>query len=390
MRPALGNLVTVLTTRGRPRQRAPLVLVTGLVLGLAFLLAMQSAGARARAPGAAGARTIRADKSGVVAGAARAAAGSKRVYWGAWIGNQFTGVEAPWDMNAVAKFTRLTGKRLSLIHFSSPFADCRSRRCVPYIFPTQAFSRVRSYGAIPFFSWGSIAKPIRKTASRYALRTIVAGKHDAYIRAWAIGARNWGHPFFLQYDWEMNGSWYPWSEGVNGNRPGEFVRAWRHVHDIFTKVGATNVTWVWCPNADPGGVFSPLYPLYPGRSYVDWTCINVYNRNKPWLTFDTLFRSTYSLVSRIAPTKPIAIGEIGSTEKGGSKAGWITDVLTQLPVRYPLVRAFLWFEKYDSGYDWPIETSKSSTRAFARGIASPLYASNVFDALPAGRIRPPS
>ena len=180
------------------------------------------------------------------------------------------------------------------------------------------------------------------------------------------------------------------SEGVAGNRPGEFVRAWRHVHDIFTKVGATNVTWVWCPNSDPGGVFSPLYPLYPGSAYVDWTCINVYNRAKPWLTFDTLFSSTYNLVSLIAPTKPIAIGEIGTTEQGGSKARWITDVLTKIPARYPLVRAFLWFEKYDSGYDWPIETSKASTRAFARGIASPVWASNLFDALPAGRIRPPS
>ncbi len=35
--------------------------------------------------------------------------------------------------------------------------------------------------------------------------------------------------------------------GVNGDQPGEFVAAWRHVHDIFTSVGATNATWVWCP-----------------------------------------------------------------------------------------------------------------------------------------------
>src|SRR5207245_4433606 len=41
MRPALGNLVTVLTTRSRRsshRRRAPLALVTVLMLGLALLL----------------------------------------------------------------------------------------------------------------------------------------------------------------------------------------------------------------------------------------------------------------------------------------------------------------------------------------------------------------
>ena len=50
----------------------------------------------------------------------------------------------------------------------------------------------------------------------------------------------------------MNGNWFAWMEGVNGNQPGEYVAAWRHVHDIFTAVGATNVSWVWCPNVDPG------------------------------------------------------------------------------------------------------------------------------------------
>ena len=33
----------------------------------------------------------------------------------------------------------------------------------------------------------------------------------------------------------MNGWWWPWSEQLNGNNPGEFVAAWRHVHDIFVQ-----------------------------------------------------------------------------------------------------------------------------------------------------------
>ena len=68
---------------------------------------------------------------------------------------------------------------------------------------------------------------------------MISGKYDSYIpQNVAEDARDWGHPFFLRFDWEMNGNWFPWSEGVNGNQSGEFVAAWRHVHDIFTSVGA--------------------------------------------------------------------------------------------------------------------------------------------------------
>jgi beta-mannanase len=30
----------------------------------------------------------------------------------------------------------------------------------------------------------------------------------------------------------MNGNWFSWSERTNVNQPGEYVAAWRHVHDI--------------------------------------------------------------------------------------------------------------------------------------------------------------
>ena len=83
------------------------------------------------------------------------------------------------------------------------------------------------------------------------------------------------------------------------------------------------------------------------------------------------------------------IGETASTEQGGSKAAWITDMLTvQLPNAYPQVKAFLWFDKFDSGMDWPIETSSAATAAFAGGISSGIYASNQFGSLGGGTIKP--
>jgi hypothetical protein len=292
-------------------------------------------------------------------------------------------------MRAVAKFQRLTGKGLSVLHFSSPFAACRGGECSSYSFPVAAFENVRKYGAIPFFSWGSSSTPLQTYEPGFTLGSLIDGSHDSYIRAWALAAKSWGHPFFLQFDWEMNGTWYPWGEGANSNRHGEFVEAWRHVHDIFTSVGATNATWVWCPNVDPSGSFTPLYSLYPGDAYVDWTCLNGYNRNAPWMSFDELYGSTYRVIDRIAPSKPMIIGEIASTEVGGSKAAWITDVLSgSLQARYPLIRGLLWFEKY-AGNAYPIETSKSSLRAFVRGIASPAFVSNVYAGLGGPKVKPP-
>ena len=45
----------------------------------------------------------------------------------------------------------------------------------------------------------------------------------------------------------------------------------------------------------------------------------------------------------------MVIGEIGSTEHGGSKADWIADVLEPVPTEYPQIRGLLWFDKFDDG-----------------------------------------
>jgi beta-mannanase len=319
------------------------------------------------------------------------------VFWGAWIGNQLTGNQPPWDMTAVTKFEGMTHKKLSILNFSAPFANCSSSPCSFYKFPASEMNTIRSHGSIPFYSWASQSIPSTKEEPNFQLSDVIAGTYDSYIREWATAAKNWGHPFFLRFNWEMNGRWFPWSEGVNGNKPGEFVTAWRHVHDIFTSVGANNVSWVWCPNIDPGNIFLNLASQYPGNEYVDWTGLDGYNWGtnpaKPdrWRSFDELYKSTYRQITEtIAPSKPMIIGEISSTEYGGSKAAWIKDTLAKIPTEYPKIRGVLWFEKYDSNMDWPIETSSGATEAFASAINSPAYTGNEFASLGSGKIQPPN
>jgi Glycosyl hydrolase family 26 len=310
------------------------------------------------------------------------------IYWGATIGDQFTGVAAPWDMRPVQRLESMLGKRFSLIGFSQPFADCTGPRCVFIGFPLTPLENVRRHGSIPFFSWGSQRTPSSLEQPGFQLRDVIDGKFDGLIREFAVKTRDWGHPMFLRFNWEMNGDWFPWSEGVNGNKPGEYVLAWRHVHDLFRSVGADNVTWVWCPNSTHR---EGIRGQYPGDAYVDWTCLDGFNwgesNSQGWLSFGGIFRRGYQILREISPDKPTILGEVASTNLGGNKAAWISNMLDRIP---PGIRGFLWFNVHDRGTNWPLEVGPNPARAFREGIRDPRFVTNRYGGLEASPIRPPA
>jgi mannan endo-1,4-beta-mannosidase len=319
------------------------------------------------------------------------------LYWGVYLDG------VPWDMNKLETFETALDKKVSIVHWGQPWWHCYSK-CGYQDFNAQVkqYDAVRLHGAIPLIDWASwdySVSPIEQQP-QFTLRSIINGDHDAFIREWATQARDWGHPFFLRFDWEMNGNWYPWSEILNNNQTGEFVTAWRHVHDIFTDVGATNVTWVWCVSAEYIDSL-PLQSLYPGDAYVDWVGMDGFNwgqaRGAPWQSFRTILEPTYQMLSTLAPSKPIMIGEVSSTENdpaagaGQSKAAWIKDALTQtLPNNFPKVKALVWFDWYQpsEGYHWEIDSSKESLAAFKESIDSAYYVASVSRELPKQAIDP--
>jgi beta-mannanase len=271
------------------------------------------------------------------------------------------------------------GKAPSIVPFNLPFEGC-STSCNDYTFPLTQMDAVNAYGAITMLNWSSMSSPLQTNEPAFNLANVANGAFDSYITSFAQAAKQWGHPFLLRFDWEMNGNWFPWGSMANGNTAAEFVAAWRHVHDIFTSVGATNATWVWCPNVDFENQFTSLAKLYPGDNYVDWTCMDGYNDGNTngaggWRSFNQIFASTYQKITALAPTKPMLIGETGSSETGGSKAGWITDMFNQLP-NYPNLHGLVYYDQYSGGYDWPLETSQSAINAFKAGIANPAYQPN--------------
>ncbi len=400
--PVVGFLVGALVLcAGMALARAPRDRAAGAIGGLSSLANARAVSAGGPSCAAASkARRINPSKGRrrlVCGGAGPASSARRPLYWGATIGSQLTGEQAPWDMGAVSKFEGLVGKPVSLIQFFQPFADCSGGACKPYSFPLTPMESIRAHGSIPVLSWSSAALPTSVDQPEFQLADVIEGHFDSYLTQFAEAAKAWGHPFFLRFDWEMNENWMQWSEGVNGNKPGEFVAAWRHVHDIFTAVGATNATWVWCPYVDPNSSARELASFYPGDEYVDWTALDGYNWGtnpsapRGWRTFDQVFSSTYGAVTEtIAPSKPMMIGEMGSSEDGGSKAEWITEALEAIPAEYPRIRAMLWFDANADGMDWPIETSAAATTSFARRIQSGPFTGNDFANLPGAAIQPPA
>jgi hypothetical protein len=310
-----------------------------------------------------------------------AATTSQSILWGAFIQG------APFDMNKVSTFESHAGKKTSIIPWGQPWKMNGQFQA----FQTKNFQAVRDRGELPMLTWGTWELGAGINQSSFQLADVTAGKYDTYITQWAQAAKAWGHPFFLRLDHEMNGWWYPWNEQLNGNKPGDYVRMWRHVHDIFSRVGANNASWVWCPNiVSPKS--TPTAEVYPGGSYVDWTCMDGYNwgtdRNNSWQTFTEVVsgsakyggHNTYEELLKVAPDKPIMIGETASSEHGGNKPAWIKDMLTtQLPTHFPMIKAIIWNEWTDDpAKTWPIESSSSAQAAFKAGIASGTYATNQF------------
>jgi hypothetical protein len=216
--------------------------------------------------------------------------------------------------------------------------------------------------AIPLLSWrGTYHAPI------------LNGSQDGLIARAADALAAIKKPIFLRWAWEMNGDWYYWDGPHNGNNPAGYVRAWRHIHDIFVQRKALNVSWVWGPNVEskPMDPWNEMENYYPGDDYVDWIAASGYSngRNGP----DMLFQK---FTDRYKSRKPIMLAETGIEEHGGTvKADWIKSLHSWL-VANPAVGALVWFDTDDdqgTGQNWRIDSSPSALAAFGDMVADPHF-----------------
>ncbi|HZR91615.1 MAG TPA: glycosyl hydrolase [Gaiellaceae bacterium] len=312
--------------------------------------------ARLSALAAAGAFLLAA--VGVAAAGPRSAGGRSAVavpargaYLGAYVQS------SRWTQTArrFAGFEAAIGRRLAIDNQFYGWAEG---------FPTSVQELDRQAGRISMITWK--APPLDE---------ITSGSQDALIAARADAVRDYGAPLFIRWGWEMNGYWTEWS-GIANNSPGrrdgpaKYVRAWRRIHDIFEREGATNVSWVWAPNAEsiPNVRWNRIGAYYPGDAYVDWVGLSAYNfgNTRPWSHWSPFSQIVRPVYAAYAARKPIMVAETASTTRGGDESRWIRGVVPALRALFPRIKAVVWFEHPP---EWSVRSSARALAAF-RTLAS--------------------
>lgn len=252
-------------------------------------------------------------------------------------------------------------------------------------FPTREIETIDRLGSVPIVTWepwvkdfDSALRPnLPPIAEReYAsLAAIARGDYDFYIVPWAAEAAKYGKPMFLRFAHEMNDPYrYPWGP-QNGNRPADFIAAWKHVHAVFVKMNATNVLWVWSPH-----ISMPWFEYYyPGPELVDWVGTGVLNYGdvapwSRWWTFHQILEKSYDTLRGFG--KPIMITEFGSLTSGGDATQWYADAFRDLHEKYAGVRAVVFFNQTQdvtlstSPLDWSVQQSASATAVVRQALHS--------------------
>ena len=282
------------------------------------------------------------------------------------------------DGRRLDRFARLVGRMPAVVLWYQAWGGSYRN------FDPAAMNVTRARGAMPLVTWEPWVPGAGTQQSAYSLQAILDGDHTTYIRAWAQAARNWGQPLLLRWAHEMNGTWYPWAAGVQGNTAGQYVDAWRLLVGIFREERAYNVGWVWSPNvAYPGS--TSIDAVFPGDDFLDWCGIDGYNwgvagpgeanPGSRWQTLAEVFGPSYAEITALS-ARPIMLSETASAEAGGAKADWIrTGFGTTIP-NLPRVRAVVWFNERKER-DWRVDSSRTALNAYRAIVADARYSGTV-------------
>lgn len=237
--------------------------------------------------------------------------------------------------------------------------------CAP---PIAGMDMVAGRGAVPIVTWEPWWWAHRGAGSAPSVRSVAVGVHDEYLATWAGALAEWGGPIGLRFAHEPNGGWYPWGAATNSGA--DYIAAWRHVHAVFRRHGAHNVSWIWAPTVSfPGSASVAAY--YPGDDVVDVVGLDGYNWGRSrahsiWTQPRALFEPTLDELRPLAPGCPRLLTEVACAESGGSKPEWIGRLIQFLADRREIA-GFVWFD-HDKEVDWRMISSPESVSAFARAI----------------------
>jgi hypothetical protein len=261
-------------------------------------------------------------------------------------GRLLFGVHQPdGNLAQVVGMEQKLGFPFALVSFNVSWGEGAEHR-----FPSQANDAIEARGSVPMITWEPWVMNFQSTARNQlppraereyrSLAAIGRGDYDFYIHAWAADAARYGKPILLRFAHQMNDPYrHPWGP-QNGNRPEDFVAAWRYLHNLFQRANAHNVLWVWSPT-----ISIPWFEYYfPGAEYVDWIGVEGLNHGTAetwsrWWTFHQILEKPYGTLA--AMQKPIMITEFATRGAGGDPAEWYRQAFTQLEQSYTRVRALV-------------------------------------------------
>ncbi len=286
------------------------------------------------------------------------------------------GNEAPWHDAPLVQLQRAIGRDPEIVMWYQGWGANGDGKNLDL----SMLDRVSVRGAIPMITWEPWVPNGRVDQPQYKLSVIAGSTYDTYVRSWASQLAAWGKPVLLRFAHEMNGTWYPWAAGKNGNSAADYVEAWQHLRSVFDEENANNVGWVWSPNVHVDG-FTDMADLYPGDEYVDWIGLDGYNwgnwNGHRWQSFSGVFGPSIAKVRSFAAGKPLMIAETASGSDGGDKAAWIRSAFfSEIPIDFPEIRAVVWFDENKEKVGerpWRYDTDTGSAKAFRAAANHPHY-----------------
>jgi hypothetical protein len=216
---------------------------------------------------------------------------------------------------------------------------------------------------------------------------IYRGLKDEEIRAFARGAKEFGHPFLFRLNNEMNSDWTSYSGIVNLSDADVYISNWHRFYRIFTEEGVNNAIWIFNPNDRnfPPCKWNNHVAYYPGNQFVQMLGVTGYNTGtyykkenmEEWREFEEIYDEVVESYSPFFSKFPWIITEFASSSIGGNKVKWIKNMFADLH-KYPLIKIAVWFNyaDYDPRLDkkdvvsrpyWLDETSQT-LEAFGQGV----------------------
>jgi hypothetical protein len=222
---------------------------------------------------------------------------------------------------------------------------------------------------------------------RVSWADVADGRYDADLVRQARGLAQLDTPLFMTFEHEADQQ-----AKTDQGSGADFIAAWRHVHAIYDREGATNAIWVWVMMGTPVAI-PRAARMWPGNDVVDWISWDVYNpsgcRNgaidpEREVSFEQAARPFYDWVMHQGPDvgidtgKPMMISETGTVIYPGQPeraAAWYAAIPGALERLKGIKAVTLWDHTGQGSCDYRFSqqptVQKAVTKVGKRALLNP-------------------